>query len=156
MERNQKVLDALVGCTAPDFAAITITGEKIISSDLRGKVVVLNFWYRGCAPCIAEMPALNKLVEEFKNEDVVFIAFALDDIRSTIKFLHDTKFDYKVVPGADFMTEKYCVLAGWPMNVVIDRQGIVKQLFAGGYTDERAATQAYEKMKPVIEKSLRE
>lgn len=155
MESNQAILSKLIGCKAPDFAARDIQGEMITSSDLRGKVVVMNFWYGSCAPCVAEMPALNKLVAEFKNQDVVFLAFSRDDIRSTVKFLHNRKFDYQIFAGADFMTDKYCVLAGWPMNLVIDRQGIVKEIFAGGYVDQRATTHAYDKMQPVIAEALR-
>lgn len=78
-EKQIQILQALVGCKAPDFIVQTIQGEVLNSNELRGNVVVINFWYEGCAPCIAELPALNKLRAEYQGKDVVFIAFSKDD-----------------------------------------------------------------------------
>ena len=61
------------GERALDFIVTTINGEHIKLSELRGKVVVLNFWFTKCGPCKLEIPDLNGLVNEFKDKDVVFL-----------------------------------------------------------------------------------
>ncbi|MDZ7647241.1 MAG: TlpA disulfide reductase family protein [Cytophagales bacterium] len=86
-KRNKMIQESMLGCKAPDFISKTITGELISLTELKGKVVVINFWFTSCAPCITEMPTLNRLVEEFKYKDVVFIAFARDDVMELTSFL---------------------------------------------------------------------
>src|SRR5690606_5542268 len=64
---------------APDFEAHNLQGEPVILKNMRGNIVVLNFWGLGCGPCIAEMPELNKLVDKYRDRsDVKFLAPAGD------------------------------------------------------------------------------
>lgn len=155
IEKSGKVLQGLVGCEAPDFNVTTITGEQLSLRQLKGKVIVINFWFESCAPCIAELPALNKLVDEYQQQEVVFIAFGKDPEFRISKFLAERKFDYKMVSDKYDLVNDFCVIAGWPMNMVIDKNGIVQYIKPGGYTDERAKTAAYEMMKPTIDEALR-
>src|SRR6188472_749498 len=55
------------GKEIPELSLKTVTGEKIETKDLKGKVIVINLWFTTCHPCIAELPALNRLVEEYKD-----------------------------------------------------------------------------------------
>lgn len=153
-EKNLKILQGLVGCKAPQFNVRTIHGEILKLDELKGKVVVINFWFEGCAPCVAEMPALNRLQEEYKTKNVVFIAFGRDDTQSIKNFLKSNDFAYHLVSSDYDLAYSYCVIAGWPTNMVLDKSGIVRQVFSGGQMDERAKTEAYNKMQPTIEKYL--
>lgn len=94
LERNKQILQGLVGCKAPDFTVKTIDGETLSLEQLQGKVIVINFWFESCAPCIAELPALNRLREEYKSKDVVFIAFGKDDSQTIKDFLKRRDFKY--------------------------------------------------------------
>ncbi|MFN3316252.1 MAG: redoxin domain-containing protein, partial [Raineya sp.] len=85
---------------ATDFEATTIEGEKIKLSDLKGKIVVLNFWFKACKPCIMEIPELHLLAEKYKSENVVFIALALDSEEVVKEFLEKEKFGYKHIANA--------------------------------------------------------
>jgi peroxiredoxin len=153
-DKSDQILKALIGCKAPDFEVITLSGEKLTLAELKGKIVVINFWFESCAPCIAELPALNKLADEYKTSDVVFIAFGRDSESEINSFLSSKKFDYKMVSGQFDISMEYCVISGWPMNMVLDKKGIVRYIKAGGKTDKSAETYAYDEMKPVIEKFL--
>ena len=155
-ERNEKISAELIGCKAPDFSLETLDGERINLSDLKGKIVVLNFWFIECAPCIAEMPALNKLAEEYQDSEVVFVAFGRNDRESLIKFGKKHKFKYKVVVSDFNFAKKYCIVSGWPTNMVLDKNGVLRKIFSGGFLDDRASTHAYMEIKPVIEKYLLE
>jgi len=154
-ERNRMVKEGLVGCKAPDFTVKTITGEPILLAELNGKVVVLNFWFTSCAPCLTEMPALNKLVEDFKGSDVVFIAFAKDDATELASFLNKKPFNFNIVASSNMIAKSYCVdIFGWPTSMVVDKGGIVRKITSGGYRDERAETYVYNELYPDIKKYL--
>jgi len=154
-KRNKMIQESLLGCEIPDFRATTIAGEPISLTLLNEKIIVINFWYTSCAPCVAEMPALNKLVEVFKDSDVVFIAFARDNESELASFLAKRSFDFKIVASSNDIAESYCAgIFGWPMSIVVDRQGIVRKIVSGGYVDERAETYIYEELYPVIKKYL--
>jgi len=71
---------------AAPFSVTDIKGNTYTSEELKGKVVVLNFWFIGCAPCRIEIPGLNEMVKHYDKEEVVFIAFALDGKEELKKF----------------------------------------------------------------------
>ena len=149
------VKEGIVGCKAPDFTVKTIRGESISLAELSDKVVVINFWFTSCAPCITEMPALNKLVEEFKGSEVVFIALARDDTNELTEFLKKKSFNFNIVASSNTIAKSYCVdIFGWPTSMVVDKGGIVRKITSGGYRDERAETYVYNELYPVIKKYL--
>ncbi len=116
---------------APDFSVTDMDGNEYQLSELKGKVVVLNFWFIGCAPCIVEMPGLNELVAHYEGKDVVFIAFALDSQESLDTFLERKSFAYQVIPSARDQAELYGVSA-YPTHVIIDKKGNIRSLLTGG------------------------
>ena len=69
-----KRIDYIIGQKITPFNYTDINGVVLNSDDLKGKVIVLNFWSPSCGPCRAEMPELNKLVDRMSGKDVVFIA----------------------------------------------------------------------------------
>ena len=62
------------GFLAPDFSLPTPEGETITLSDLRGQAVLINLWATWCPPCRAEMPAIQKLYDEYKEQGLVVLA----------------------------------------------------------------------------------
>lgn len=93
-------------------------------SDLKGKVVVLNFWFINCPPCKQEIPELNKVVEDYKAKEVLFLAVALDEYRALSDFLSETNFKYKIVDGGRWFAESHGVKS-YPTHVVLDKEGKV-------------------------------
>ena len=123
--------DSLVGEPAPEFSITTINGKKYDNASLKDKVVVVNFWFTTCAPCINEMPELNKIVEKYKNnKDVVFLGFALNDEQTIKKFLKKHPFDYQIVAKSRKLSKKYGV-SSYPTNIVIGKDGKVLVRFSG-------------------------
>jgi peroxiredoxin len=133
---------------APGFEAKTLDGETLRLADLKGKVVILNFWYIGCAPCRVEMPGLNKLTEEFKPDEIVFIGFASDDESRLREFLKKNPFKYKIVAGSSSIAKLYGV-SGYPTHVLINKQGQVEFIMTGGSPDR------YEELRPLIQGLLK-
>ncbi|MCX8530254.1 MAG: TlpA disulfide reductase family protein [Rhodoluna sp.] len=69
--------------TGAAWSSTTADGKTLSSSDLLGKVVVLNFWYAGCAPCRAETPELDKLAKKYASKGVVVVGVDLRDTAET-------------------------------------------------------------------------
>ena len=132
---------------APDFEVKTLDGKPLKLSDLKGKVVVLNFWFIGCAPCRVEMPGLNTLTEEFKDEDVVFIAFALDDAKALQPFLKEKEFTYQIIPDGGKIISLYGVKV-FPTHVLINKKGEIEFTLTGGSEDR------HEQLRPLIKNLL--
>jgi len=123
-----------VGKKAPELKALTLKGTAVDLEAYQGKVVVLNFWFRHCMPCVKEIPKLNGLVKKYQGKEVVFLAIALDDTSKLTGFLQQHRFDYEVIPNGEAMAEQYGVFS-YPAHVVIDRSGIVRY-YTSGYGED--------------------
>ena len=87
----------IVGQRAPALLARTFGGDKIDLAELRGKLVVLNFWASWCGPCRSEMPALDALYREYRSRGVVVIGLSADDS-------HDRKDALAAARGLSYVT----------------------------------------------------
>ncbi len=121
---------ALIGTQTVDFELEDMKGKKLKLSQLRGKVVVLNFWFIECKPCVMEMPELNELVTEFKGNEVIFLAIGVNKKEQLKKFLKKTEFKYKVLSNGQSVSDSYGI-KGFPTNLIIDQNGIVQYLSTG-------------------------
>lgn len=113
-----------LGTDFPEFDVHDINGNRLTKTELKGKVIVLNFWFIGCSPCEMERPTLNDLTKVYTdNKDVIFISFAKNDKGQLEKFLKEYPILYNVVPtDKDFIKTKFEVNE-YPVNIVIDKQG---------------------------------
>lgn len=108
------------------FKTTDMYGNKINTSELKGKTVVLNFWFINCPPCRAEIPHLNKLVEKYKDDkNIVFLAVALDDASEIETFLKSIPFSYQIIDKGRWIATNFSINS-YPTNVVIDKEGIVR------------------------------
>lgn len=107
----------------PAFQFWDMDGRLIDSDDLLGKVVVINFWFMACKPCIAEMPMLNSLVAKYADEDVVFIAPSLDPEDRLKSFLAKRDFDYKIIPDSRKYIQGEMGVSGFPTHIILNKNG---------------------------------
>jgi len=123
-----------VNAVAPAFTATDINGKKLSLEQLKGKIVVMNFWFIQCGPCRKEMPLLNALVEKYKNNsEIVFISFAMNEADELKTFFEKNIFSYQTVPTAEKIAKSYKVVF-FPTNLVVDKSG--KIVFnQSGYSD---------------------
>ncbi|WP_158827409.1 TlpA family protein disulfide reductase [Mucilaginibacter lacusdianchii] len=110
----------------PSFHFQDLNGNVYTTDNTKGKIIVLKAWFTSCAPCIAEMPLLNKIKEEYSNrKDILFLSIAFDSKRALQKFAKHTAFNYAIIPvTAEFIEEKLHA-TGYPAHWVINKQGIV-------------------------------
>jgi thiol-disulfide isomerase/thioredoxin len=132
------------------FSIQSLDGKSFNTSSLRGKVVVINFWFKGCAPCVAEMPSLNRLVADFKSKEVVFLAVNVQDSPPDIqRFLKSHPFSYNIVAG-DTTLQAHFDVKVFPTHIVLDRKGRLVQKLVGGDTKRDRA------LAPIIRSLLRQ
>lgn len=154
MDGYKALLQELVGCPMLPFRGTSVQGKVIDSKQLAGKIVVMNFMYIGCRPCIAELPALNRLAREYGPQGVVFVAIAPEPaavLKSS--FLPRHPFAYQLIGSGKKTIERYGVSA-FPENLIISPEGNITYLATGGLLDARAQTHAYNHMKPTLDKLL--
>jgi peroxiredoxin len=148
-ERAQQEVPGRVGTKAPAFTATLLTGETVDSKSLLGKVVVLKFWYVACGPCRQEIPQLNQMVDEFKDQPVVFLGLALDGPEKLRSFLEEMPYRYQVVPNAQPIIDAFGGTTYYPTHVVIDTRGAIVHYAAGG------GLQTQDVLRPIIRAALR-
>ncbi|MGP9487381.1 TlpA family protein disulfide reductase [Glutamicibacter sp. AOP5-A2-7] len=118
-----------------ELASETYQGTPIDLAALRGKPVVLNFWYAACAPCRIEAPHLKELSEDF-GEDVPFIGVNVrDEAEASLAFERSFEIPYESVQDTDGQIQlamtKYVPLQAVPSTLVLDREGRVRARVIG-------------------------
>jgi len=108
--------------------------KKYKLSELRGKVVILNFWATWCGPCRMEIPDFNELYLENKDKGLIILGISTDDTkRGLSKFMETYKFEYPVLFGSNKQISKisndYGGIRALPTSIIIDRKGEIKRIY---------------------------
>ncbi len=124
-----------VGYPAPDFTLVDLNGDQLRLSDLRGKVVFINFWATWCPPCRAEMPEIEAVHQEYKDKDVVVIGVDLFEPEDEVRqFVQRGGYSWTfVIDTTGEVTASYRV-AAIPTSFFIDRAGIIRAVHIGAMT----------------------
>lgn len=111
---------------APDFTLKNLDGQEVTLSSFVGKIVLLNFWATWCIPCRKEMPAIDTLYQEFKDEGLVVLAIDYQETSDKIKaFLEETKVSFPILLDSEGKTTKDYGVRGLPTSYLIDKEGFL-------------------------------
>lgn len=136
---------------APDFTLPAIDGSKVKLSDLKGQVVMLNFWASWCGPCRQEMPLLNDIYKHYKKAGFVLLGVNLDEsIDDAEGFMKKTPVNFPVLLDSDGKVAGLYKNQAMPSSYFIDRKGNLVHLHQGYKPGEEA------EYKKVIKKLLAE
>ena len=115
-----------IGSLAPDWKLKQLQGDKAVSlSDLKGKVVLIDFWEKNCGYCLASVPYLIKLKKQFKNEKFELLAINIQDSKEKIaRYIQRHKINYPVLLNGKNVAKKYRV-TGFPRFFIIGQSGKV-------------------------------
>ncbi len=129
---EQSPATALQGKPAPDFKLTGLDGKSVALADLKGSVVIVDFWATWCGPCRQSLPHLNKLYDEKKAAGLKVFAVNLQEEKDEVrKFVDSTKLTVPVLLDTDGATAKNYAAQAIPETVIIGKDGIVKKVFVG-------------------------
>lgn len=123
-----------VGEQAPDFTLADINeGQPSITlSEMRGKVVYVDFWASWCVPCLVSLPLYNDLYNKYRDQGFEIVGINIDNpIEDGLDFLLDTPLDFKIPSDPDGDTPTLYDVYGMPTSYLIDRQGVVRLVHEG-------------------------
>jgi peroxiredoxin len=123
------------GTKAPDFSLNTLDGENVSLFDLRGQVVMLNFWSAACPPCREEMPEMQRVYDDLKGDGFTILAVNVNDMPQIAgRFLDEFGYTFPVVKDDGNVSRLY-ELQFIPKTLIIDRNGIIRYVRVGTITE---------------------
>lgn len=117
------------GMAAPDFRAVTLDSNSFQMSDLRGRLVLLDFWGTWCGPCIAEIPYLKRAYDVYRDKDFEIVSIGIDDPRKLKTYVNKNRLDWiHIQQNKDSKLLRLYQVSGYPSSFLIDRAGAIVAL----------------------------
>lgn len=135
----------------PDLRLEDASGKVVQISNLKGKVIFINFWATWCAPCREEMPTINKLRAHFKdNKDIIFLMVDVDGkVEASSKYVKNKGYDLPVYKAAGAIAPQYLGQA-IPTTIILDKQGVLAARIEGAM--DYGTTEVVEAINKLINK----
>lgn len=146
----QRKIAPQAGFSAPDLTLVALDGKYQSLSDLRGKVVLLNHWASWCAPCRAEMAALNNVYARYRESGLVVLgvnATSQDDEAAARAFVKQEGLTFPIVFDRDGSTGRTYRIHSLPTSYFIGRDGVIREVIIGGPMSEASVEV---KIKPLL------
>lgn len=137
------------GQMAPDFELVTYDGQTLRLSDLRGQIVVINFWGSWCLACYDEAPDLQAIWEEYADKGVLVLGVSwLDPDSKSLAFIDEFRLTYPNGPDTGEHIAQLYNITGAPENFIIGIDGRVEEAILGPVT--------YTQLRTILERLLAE
>ena len=118
---------------APDFTLQNIEGEEITLSDLKGKIVFINFWATWCGPCRHEVPAFVELQDEYGTDNLAILGISIDqgDLSVVPEFAKSYNINYEILYANAQVVGTYGGISSIPTTFIVDRDGYLRDRLVG-------------------------
>ncbi len=123
------------GFLAPDFTLQTLDGETITLSELRGQAVLVNLWASWCVPCRAEMPAMQRVYDEYKGQGFVVLAVNVtsqDSASAAAAFVRQYGLNFPILLDVEGSVSRAYEQRAFPTSFFIGRDGVIREVVIGG------------------------
>jgi peroxiredoxin len=123
-----------VGMRAPDFALPTLDGVTVKLSDLKGKIVILNFWLTYCEACKDELPHIQDIYEKWPKDKLALLTIPLNEDAGVMRgFMLGRRLTFPVLIDAKGQADKLYEPPNFPTTYFIDSQGIIREVKVGRF-----------------------
>lgn len=127
------------GFLAPDFTLETTSGESVTLSDFRGQGVLVNLWASWCGPCRAEMPAMQRVYDEYKDQGFVVLAVNItsqDSVTNALAFAEEYNLNFPILLDIRGEVADAYLMRAFPSSFFIDKDGVITEVVIGGPMSE--------------------
>ncbi len=127
------------GFLAPDFTLDTLDGTQITLSDLRGQVVLVNFWASWCPPCRTEMPAMERVYQDYAGQGFVILAVNAtnqDSVEAARQFVAEQGLTFPILLDSSGSVSALYQMRSLPTSFFIGADGIIDEVVIGGPMSE--------------------
>lgn len=115
----------------PNFSLKDLDGIPVTNDQLKGDVVIFNFWSVSCSNCVKEIPELNRLKEKYDGKGVKFVAVCTETVAAVKKLMKKKQFDYRLIANGGSLDSALDVPV-YPTHVIVDETGTIKDVLIGG------------------------
>jgi thiol-disulfide isomerase/thioredoxin len=143
-KKKEELLEEKLNEPAADFTLTDTDGSIVTLSQLKGKIIILDFWATWCGPCKSSFPAMQVLVDKYKNSPEVKIFFIntfekyptdKEKLENVTRFIAGNKYSFQVLmDNKNKVAESYKV-NGIPVKFIIDKHGVIRYKITGGETN---------------------
>lgn len=120
-----------VNKAAPDFALTTLTGDSVRLSELKGRVVAVNFWATWCGPCRLEMPLLQTYADRYPEDLTVLAVNDAEPIEKVQPYVDDLGLRFPILLDEKELVTRLYRVRGFPTTIFIDRDGKIRYQHLG-------------------------
>ncbi len=121
------------GYAAPDFTLQTLDGRSMTLSDLRGRAVLINFWATWCPPCRLEMPAIQQVHNQYRDQGFEILAVNLQEQNAQVSaFAEEMDLTFPILFDRDGSVTNTYLVRSLPTTFFVDRSGVIQEIIVGG------------------------
>lgn len=133
-----------MGDTAPDFTLNDLDGNPVTLSNLRGSIVMVNFWATWCAPCKDQLPFMQAISDNWSDKGVVVLEVAVkenEDVNAVKQYITDNNYSFQVLFDAEAQAVSDYGVGTIPATFFIDPEGVIRNVQVGSF-DTQAQIEA--------------
>lgn len=135
--RKDSIIESQIGKQYSLFSLQPTENKNIKNKDILGKITVINFWFKDCAPCIAEFESLNNLFNKFSSNpkfQFISITFESPETIEKIKKKYNIPYTIYSIPQEECSSLNYGL--GYPVTIILDKNSNITDLNSGGFIDK--------------------
>jgi len=130
--RLPNIVGLTIGDLSPDWTLLSLNDKQVKLSALKGNVVVLEFWFPGCAGCLAAIPEMNNIYKKYSKKGLSLFGVEFTNARSSVlkAYVNDYKVQYPILYSAETVSKSYSITSA-PTIFLLDKQGVIRYISMG-------------------------